>query len=200
MRKFINILILAIALIGSVSAQSLDDLRKKAYDASIEAVNKGKNRKSAYEEYLEKQELEAAKKAEEEALEAKEAEAEAEDEDEDEDEDEYWHAIDILHRCVFCDPINNNTFVECYCYPIGDFVWYRAFIGTDNKIWVNIFYDDNGEVGEIFYASAMQKREPTSITESVTGVKTPALKVTFTSGDLLFIQDMFDPYQFSITW
>ena len=178
MRKFINILILTIALVGSVSAQSLDDLRKKAYDASIEAVNKGKNRKSAYEEYLEKQKAEAEKKA----------------------EDEYWRAIDILHRCVFCDPINENIFVKCYCYPVGDFVWYRAFIGTDNKIWVNIFYDDNGEVGEIFYASAMQKRESTSITESVTGVKTPALKVTFTSGDLIFIQDMFDPHQFSITW
>lgn len=73
MRKFINILILVVALVGSVSAQSLDDLRKKAYDSAIEAVNKGKNRKSAYEEYLEKQELEEAKKAEEEALEAREA-------------------------------------------------------------------------------------------------------------------------------
>lgn len=185
MRKFINILILAIALVGSVSAQSLDDLRKKAYDASIEAVNKGKNRKSAYEEYLEKQELEAAKKAEEERK---------------AEEDEYWEAIDILNRCVFCDPINKNIFVKCYCYPIEDFVWYRAFIGTDGKIWVNIFYDDNGEKGEIFYASAMQEGESTSTIESATGIKTPALKVTFTSGDLLFIQDVFDPYQFGITW
>ena len=198
MRKFINILILVIALVGSVSAQSLDDLRKKAYDASIEAVNKGKNRKSAYEEYLEKQELEAAKKAEEEKK--VEAEEEAKKAEEAENEDEYWHAIDILHRCVFCDPINENIFVKCYCYPIEDFVWYRAFIGTDNEIWVNIFYDDNGEIGEVFYASAMQKRESTSITESTTGIKSPALKVTFTSGDLLFIQDLFDPYQFSITW
>lgn len=181
MRKFINILILVIALVGSVSAQNLDDLRKKAYDSSIEAVNKGKNRKSAYEEYLEKQEIEESKKAE-------------------EAEEEYWRAIDILHRCVFCDPINKNIFVKCYCYPIEDFVWYRAFIGTDDKIWVNIFYDDNGEIGEIFYASAMQERESTSITESVTGIKTPALKVTFTSGDLLFIQDIFDPYQFGIAW
>lgn len=181
MRKFINILILVVALVGSVSAQSLDDLRKKAYDSAIEAVNKGKNRKSAYEEYLEKQELEEAKKAE-------------------EAEEEYWRAIDILHRCVFCDPINKNTFVKCYCYPIEDFVWYRAFIGTDDKIWVNIFYDDNGEIGEIFYASAMQERESTSITESATGIKTPALKVIFTSGDLLFIQDMSDPYQFGIAW
>lgn len=192
MRKFLSTF-LVVALVGSVSAQSLDDLRKKAYDSAIEAVNKGKNRKSAYEEYLEKQELEAAKKAEEEALEAKEAE-----EDEEDEEDEYWQAIDILHRCVFCDPINKNIFVKCYCYPIKDFVWYHAFIGTDGEIWVNIFYDDNGEVGEILFASAMQKGESTSTI--VIGIKTPTLKVTFTSGDLLFIQDIFDPYQFSITW
>lgn len=188
MRKFTSILILAIALVGSVSAQSLDDLRKKAYDLAIEAINEGKNRKSAYEEYLERQEIEAAKKAEEE----KKAEAE--------DEDEYWHAIDILNRCVFCNPINEDIFVKCYCYPIEDFVWYRAFLGTDGKVWVNIFYDDNGEIGEVFYASAMQEEEPTSITQSTTGIKSPALKVTFTNGNLLFIQDPFDPYRFSITW
>ena len=62
MRKFINILVLVIALVGSVSAQSLDDLIKKTYELSIEAVNKGKNRKSAYEEYLEKQKIEESKK------------------------------------------------------------------------------------------------------------------------------------------
>ena len=61
-KKFISTLILVIALVGSVSAQSLDDLRKKAYESSIEAVNKGKNRKSAYEEYLEKQKIEESKK------------------------------------------------------------------------------------------------------------------------------------------
>lgn len=195
MRKFINILILTIALVGSVSAQSLDDISKKVYDLSIEAINKGMNRMSAYEEYLEKQELEAAKKAEEERKaeeEAKKAEEEA--------EDEYWEAIDILNRCVFCDPINKDILVKCYCYPIEDFVWYYAFIGTDDKIWVNIFFDDNGEIGEIIYASAMQKGESTSYTESVTGIKTPALKVTFTSRDLLFIQDTSDPYQFGISW
>lgn len=192
MRKFTNILILIVALVGSVSAQSLDDLRKKAYDSAIEAVNKGKNRKSAYEEYLEKQEIEEAKKAEE--------ERKAEEEAKKAEEDEYWEAIDILHRCVFCDPINKDILVKCYCYPIEDFVWYRAFLGTDGKIWVNIFYEDNGEIGEVFYASAMQEIEPTSAIESATGIKTPALKVTFTSGDLLFIQDLSDPYQFSIAW
>lgn len=62
MRKFVSTLILVVALVGSVSAQSLGDLRKKAYDSAIEAVNKGKNRKSAYEEYLERQEVEESKK------------------------------------------------------------------------------------------------------------------------------------------
>ena len=61
-KRFISTLVLVVALVGSVSAQSLDDLRKKAYDLSIEAVNKGKNRKSAYEEYLEKQKIEESKK------------------------------------------------------------------------------------------------------------------------------------------
>ena len=191
MKKILVLITLLISVFGSVNAQSLEDLRQKAYEAAIEAVNKGKNEKSAYEEYLERQELEAAKKAEEEAL---------EEEAEVEDDYEYWRAIDILHRCVFCEPINKNIIVKCYCYPIEDFVWYRAFIGTDDKIWVNIAYDDNGEIGEVFYASAMQERESTSAIESETGIKTPALKVTFTSGELLFIQDIFDPYQFGIAW
>ena len=195
MKKILVLITLLISVFGSVNAQSLDDLRQKAYEAAIEAVNKGKNEKSAYEEYLERQELEAAKKAEEEAL-----EEEAEEEAEVEDDYEYWRAIDILHRCVFCEPINKNIIVKCYCYPIEDFIWYRAFIGTDDKIWVNLAYDDNGEIGEVFYASAMQERESTSAIESETGIKTPALKVTFTSGELLFIQDIFDPYQFGIAW
>ena len=197
MRKFINILILAIALVGSVSAQSLDELSKKVYDLSFGVINKGIN---AYEEQLEKQELEEAKKALEEVKKTLEETKKIEEETKKIEEDEYWQAIDILNRCVFCDPVNENILVKCYCYPIEDFVWYRAFLGTDGKIWVNIFYDDNDEIGEIFYASAMQKEESTSTIESATGIKTPALKVTFTSGDLLFIQDVFDPYQFSITW
>ena len=96
MNKIKSIIMAVLVLvIGSFSlnAQSLEDLRKKAYEESTEAVNKGKHEKSAYEEYLERQELEAAKEAEEEAL---------EEEDEDEDDYEYWQAIDILHRCVFC--------------------------------------------------------------------------------------------------
>ena len=44
--------------------ESLDDLSKEVYGLSFEIINKGKNRMSAHEEYLEKQELEAAKKAE----------------------------------------------------------------------------------------------------------------------------------------
>lgn len=193
MKKILVLITLLISVFVSVNAQSIDDLRQKAYEAAIEAVNKGKNEKSDYEEYLERQELEAAKKAEEEALEEEALEAEAE-------EEEYWQAIDILHRCVFCDPINKNIIVKCYCYPIEDFIWYRAFIGTDDRIWVNLAYDQNGEIGEVFYASAKQEIESTSAIESETGIKTPALKVTFTSGELLFIQDIFDPYQFGIAW
>ena len=204
MNKIKSIIIAVLVLvIGSFSlnAQNLNDLRQKAYEAAIEAVNKGKNQKSAYDEYLERQELEAAKKAEEEALEEEALEEEAlEAEAEEEDDYEYWQAIDILHCCAFCDPINKNITVKCYCYPIEDFIWYRAFIGTDDKIWVNLAYDDNGEIGEVFYASAMQERESTRAIESETGIKTPALKVTFTSGELLFIQDIFDPYQFGIAW
>lgn len=192
MKKILVLITLLISIFGSVNAQSLDDLRQRAYEAAIEAVNKGKNQKSAYEEYLERQELEAAKKAEE--------ERKAEEEAKKAEEEEYWQAIDILHRCVFCEPINKNIIVKCYCYPIEDFVWYRAFIGTDDKIWVNVAYDDNGEIGEVFYASAKQEIESTSAIESETGIKTPALKVTFTSGELLFIQDIFDPYQFGIAW
>ena len=196
MKKILVLITLLISVFGSVNAQSIDDIRQKAYEAAIEAVNKGKTQKSAYEEYLERQELEAAKKAEEE----RKAEEEEAKEAKKAEEEKYWEAIDILHRCVFCEPINKNIFVKCYCYPIEDFVWYRAFIGTDGKIWVNIAYDDNGEIGEVFYASAMQEREPTSVIESATGIKAPAFKVTFTSGELLFIQDLFDPYKFSIAW
>ena len=105
-KRFISTLALVVALAGTVSAQNLDDLSKKIYDLSFEIINKGMNRMSAHEEYLEKQELEAAKKA---VAEAKKAVA----------EDEYWEAIDILNRCVFCDPINKDIFVKCYCYPIS---------------------------------------------------------------------------------
>ena len=66
MKKILVLITLLISVFVSVNAQSLDDLRQKAYEAAIEAVNKGKNEKSAYDQYLERQELEAAKKAEEE--------------------------------------------------------------------------------------------------------------------------------------
>ena len=111
-KRFISTLALVVALAGTVSAQNLDDLSKKIYDLSFEIINKGMNRMSAHEEYLEKQELEAAKKA---VAEAKKAVAEAKKAVA---EDEYWEAIDILNRCVFCDPINKDIFVKCYCYPI----------------------------------------------------------------------------------
>ena len=93
----------------------------------------------------------------------------------------------------------NGAQVTAYFTNCGNGTVDAQFImvGTDGKIWVNIFFDDTGEM---FFASAMQGGESTSITESATGIKIPALKITFTNRDLLFIQDTADPYQFSIAW
>lgn len=190
MRKFTNILILVIALVGSVSAQSLDDLRKKAYDASIEAVNKGKNRKSAYEEYLEKQELEADKKAEEEeALETKEAE-----------ESNFEENCNILTNVAIRYPLENNVWIKCYCYPVGDYIWYTIFYGDDNNWWINLAYDVDDEVGELFYASANKSLSYTKTIYDDIGIETAAIKLTNTSDYIIITQDAHNPRDFAIWW
>ena len=102
-KKFISTLVLVVALVGSVSAQSLDDLSKKIFDLSFEAINKGMN---AYEEQLEEQELEETKKIEEESLEAKKAVKSKKTE---ENEYEYLDRINIMYRGVFIDPIVKGT-------------------------------------------------------------------------------------------
>lgn len=183
-KRFISTLVLVVALVGSVSAQSLDDIRKKAYDLSIEAVNKGKNRKSAYEEYLEKQELEAAKKAEEETKKAEEA-------------DTYWDRINTMYRGVFLDPIRKNTCTLCFCYPLLEPVWVHTFVGSDNNLWVNIFYYDNEEVGEIYYAGKIQSYELKKYVEN-TGDVAPSIEMKLDNGNLMFIQDVTDPYKLDI--
>lgn len=115
MRKFINILILTIALIGSVSAQSLDDLSKKVFDMSFGIINKGMN---AYEEHLEKQELEAAKKAEKEALEAKKAEEEAKKAEEERKAEE---DCELLKASAIDYSIEHKVWIKCYYYPFDDY-------------------------------------------------------------------------------
>lgn len=184
-KKFISTLVLVVALVGSVSAQSLDDLRKKAYDLSIEAVNKGKNRKSAYEEYLEKQKIEESNKAEE--------ERKAE-----ENEYEYWDRINTMYRGVFIDPIRKGTCTLCLCcYPFLEPVWVHTFVGSDNNLWVNIFYYDNGEVGKIGYAGKIQSYELKKYVEN-TGEVVPSIEMKLDNGNLTFIQDATDPYKLDI--
>lgn len=189
-KKFISTLVLVVALVGSVSAQSLDDLRKKAYESSIEAVNKGKNRKSAYEEYLEKQKIEESKKAEERKAE--------ENKNENENEYEYWDRINTMYRGVFIDPIRNGTCTLCLCcYPFLEPVWVHTFVGSDNNLWVNIFFYDNGEVGEIGYAGKIQSYELKKYVED-TGEIVPSIEMKLDNGNLTFIQDATDPYKLDI--
>ena len=156
---------------------------KKAYEASIEAVNKGKNQKSAYEEYLERQELETAKKAEEERK-AEEA-------------DTYWDRINTMYRGVFLDPIRKNTCTLCFCYPLLEPVWVHTFVGSDNNLWVNIFYYDNEEVGEMCYAGKIQSYELKKYVED-TGEVVPSIEMKLDNGNLTFIQDATDPYKLDI--
>ena len=188
MRKFINILVLVVALVGSVSAQSLDDLRKKIYDLSIEAVNKGKNRKSAYEEYLEKQELEAAKKAEEEALEAKEAE-----------ESSFEENCNILYDVAIRYLLEHDAWVKCYCGPVGDYIWYTIFYGDDNNWWINLAYDNGGK-GETFYATKNKSLAFLNFKDDISGKEIAAIELTNTDDCIIILQDAYNPRDFKISW
>ena len=190
MKKILVLITLLISVFVSVNAQSLDDLRQKAYEAAIEAVNKGKNQKSAYDEYLERQELEAAKKAEEE----RKAEEEAKKAEE---ADTYWDRINTMYRGVFLDPIRKNTCTLCFCYPLLEPVWVHTFVGSDNNLWVNIFYYDNEKVGEIGYAGKIQSYELKKYVE-VTGEVVPSIEMKLDNGNLTFIQDATDPYKLDI--
>lgn len=204
MRKFINILILTIALVGSVSAQSLDDLRKKVYDLSIEAVNKGKNRKSAYEEYLEKQELEAAKKAEEE----KKAEAEEVDTENnkllkfqwfqevevDKDSDEEIELHNALAATVFNNLLRDeNKAFRVYCAGIADYVWfwYRFAKEDDGNHHVELYTDDNGNVGHGLCSGILKDWQYIKVKNTLTGTVSTAILIYIGDGNfkMLLIQD-----------
>lgn len=189
MRKFISILILAIALVGSVSAQSLDDLRKKVYELSIEVVDKGKNRKSAYEEYLEKQELEAAKKAEEEALEAKEAE-----------ESNFEENCNILYDVAIRYLLERDAWVKCYCDPVGDYIWYAILYGDDNNWWINLAYDNNGRKGDTFYATKNESLAFLNFKDDISGKEIAAIELTNTNDCIFILQDAHNPRDFKISW
>lgn len=196
MKKILVLITLLISVFGSVNAQNLDDLRQKAYEAAIEAVNKGKNQKSAYEEYLERQELEAAKKAEEERK-AEEEAKKAEEVKKAKEADTYWDRINTMYRGVFLDPIRKNTCTLCFCYPLLEPVWVHTFVGSDNNLWVNIFYYDNEKVGEMCYAGKIQSYELKKYVED-TGEVVPSIEMKLDNGNLTFIQDATDPYKLDI--
>lgn len=182
MRKFTSILILVVALIGSVSAQSLDDLRKKAYDASIEAVNKGKNRKSAYEEYLERQEIEEERKAEE------------------AEESNFEENCNILYDVAIRYILEHDAWVKCYCPPVGDYIWYTIFYGDDNKLWINLAYDSNGSKGETFYATKNKSLVYLNFRDDASGKEVAAIKLNNTNDYIIILQDAHNPRDFTINW
>ena len=195
-RKFASTLILVVALVGSVSAQSLDDLRKKAYDSAIEAVNKGKNRKSAYEEYLERQEIEAAKKAEEE----KKAEAEAEEEAEEAEESNFEENCNILYDVAIRYILEHDAWVKCYCPPVGDYIWYTIFQGDDNNWWINLAYNNNGSKGETFYATKNKSLAYLNFRDDASGKEVAAIKLNNTNDYIIVLQDAHNPRDFTINW
>lgn len=192
MRKFLSTLILVVALVGSVSAQSLDDLRKKAYDSAIEAVNKGKNRKSAYEEYLERQKIEESKKAEaeeEEALEAEEAE-----------ESNFEENCNILYDVALRYLTERRAWVKCYCPPVGDYVWYTLFYGDDNNWWINLAYDNDGVKDETFYATKNKDLDYLIFRDDATGKDVAAIRLNNTNDSIIILQNAHNPRDFTINW
>ena len=214
-KRFISTLALVVALVGSVSAQSLDDLSKKVYDLSIEAINKGMNRMSAHEEYLEKQELEEAKKAEEEALEAKKAE-EADTENNklfkfqwfqeveiDEDSDEEIELHNALAYTVFNNLLRdeNNAF-RVYCAGVADYVWfwYRFAKEDDGNHHVDLYTDDNGNVGHEFCSGILKDWRYIKVKNTLTGTVSTAILIYIGDDNfkMLLIQDNNNPNNFVI--
>lgn len=170
MKKLISILVLAIALVGAVSAQDLDDLRKKVYDLAIEAVNNGMNRMSAYEEYFEKQKVE-------EALEVKQ-------------DAEEQRTLDAMYHCLI--PTRGEfTFIRCFCPRISEYAWIHTFI-ADNKLWISCFSDDNGELDNLIYLSEIRNYKVTKFTEK------PAIEMELPKDILIFTQSEIDTYKFDI--
>lgn len=196
-KRFINILILVVALVGSVSAQSLDDLSKKVLDLSFEIINKGMN---TYEEQLEKQELEAAKKALEEVKKTLEETKKIEEETKKIEDDKFVENCNILANAAILYPSEHDAWVICYCDPVGDYIWYTIFYGDDNNWWIKLAYDNNGEVGDVFYATIFRDLDYIKVKDDISGKETAAIKLINAVGYIVVIQDIYDPKTFMITW
>ena len=219
MKKILVLITLLISVFVSVNAQSLDDLRQKAYEAAIEAVNKGKNEKSAYDEYLERQELEAAKKAEEEALEEEALEEEDEDEEADtennkllkfqwfqevevdKDSDEEIELRNALAYTVFNNSLRNEDKVfKIYCAGIADYVWYRFAKEDDGEFHVDLYIDDNDDVWHGLCSGILKDWRYIKVKNTLTGTVSTAILIYIDDGNfkMLFIQDSDNPSNFFI--
>ena len=113
------------------------------------------------------------------------------------EEEAYWDAISIMYRCILFDSINKDTYIPCFCYPLLDRVWVHTFISLDGNLRVNIFYDNNGKVGELFYATIIQSYGAAKLTED-TDTVAPSIEMKLDNGNLTFIQDETDLYKFDI--
>ena len=204
----------------SLSAQSLDDLRQKAYEAAIEAVNKGKNEKSAYEEYLERQELEAAKKAEEEALEEEALEEEALEEDEDDTENnkllkfQWFQEVEVdkdsdeeieLRNALAYTVFNNllrdeDKAFRIYCAGIADYVWYRLAKEDDGEFHVDLYIDDNDDTWHGLCFGILKDWRYIKVKNTLTGTVSTAILIYIDDGNfkMLLIQDNNNPNNFVI--
>ena len=220
-KRFISTLVLVVALVGSVSAQSLDDLSKKVFDLSFGVINKGIN---AYEEQLEKQELEEVKKTleeakkieeetkkieeetkklEEEAKKAEEADTENnkllkfqwfQEVEVDEDSDKEIELQNALAHTVFNNLFRdeNNAF-RVYCAGIADYVWfwYRFAKEDDGCHHVDLYTDDNGNVGHGLCSGILKDWRYIKVKNTLTGTVSTAILIYIGDGNfkMLLIQD-----------
>ena len=112
-------------------------------------------------------------------------------------EEAYWDTVSNMYRCILFDSINKDTYTPCFCYPLLDRVWIHTFISLDGNLRVNIFYDNNGKVGELFYAAIVQSYGAAKLTED-TDTVAPSIEMKLDTGNLTFIQDETDLYKFDI--
>lgn len=108
-------------------------------------------------------------------------------------EEAYWDAVSTMYRCILFD----STYIPCFCYPLLDRVWVHTFVGLDSNLRINIFYDNNGKVGELFYTSIIQSYGAAKLTED-TDTVVPSIEMKLDNGNLTFIQNETDLYEFDI--
>ena len=112
-------------------------------------------------------------------------------------EEAYWDAVSIMYRSILFDSINKGTYIPCFCYPLLDRVWVHTFISLDGNLRVNIFYDNDGKVGDIFYAAIIKSYGAAKLTED-TDTVAPSIEMKLDNGNLMFIQGATDPNKFDI--